>query len=125
MPDLLLMIKNMSKKLGTFKRMDCTKCTLASFIILNRQKGENDRMDQGEESEKRGIQTDSPSINGEETSDGGSSHKLPGSRPDGFNLECAVCVYYEILRSLKPEERLKFFKITSLVEQIIIFQEFL
>jgi hypothetical protein len=53
----------------------------------------------------------------------GSCPGAPENRRDGLSLECAFCVYYEILRSLEPGERLMFFKITSLADHLVIFQE--
>lgn len=84
-------------------------------------------MDKKEGTEEQEVSAESPDIRGRGRIPERdiSMAQWAKDRPDGFNLECAVCVYYEILHSLKPEERLKFFKITSLFDQIVILQEFL
>jgi hypothetical protein len=88
--------------------------------------------DRGEKSNKRDNQKNGPEIY-DTAPDGGknalkdasSCPEAPESRQEGLNLDCAVFLYYEIIRLLEPEERLIFFKITNLLRHIIIFQEFL
>ncbi len=47
----------------------------------------------------------------------------PEDRKYFLSLECAFCVYYEILRSLEPQDRLRFFKIASLLDHTIILKD--